>query len=105
VRFTREEAARHGRDGNAIAISQTIFTLIFTDSPDASRGVAGNFGRMLGLSPDDVLRSPLSLIGTPEECVAELRRRGREWDVHETIFAYRNAETLRQLGEEILPEV
>jgi probable F420-dependent oxidoreductase len=105
VGFTRDEAARHGRDGRAIEMSQTIFTLILTDSPDATRGVAGNFGQMLGLSAEDVLRSPLALIGTPEECVAELRRRGREWDVQETIFAYRNPETLRRLAEELLPHV
>ncbi len=105
ARFAREEAARHGRDGKAIALSQTIFTLMLTDGPQATRAIAENFGKMLGRGPDDVLRSPLTLIGTPDECVAELQRRGREWDVSETIFAYRSDDVLRRLGEEVLPRV
>jgi len=105
VRFAREEAARHGRDGSAIAISQTIFTLMLTDAPQATRALAESFGKMLGQAPDAVLRSPLSLIGTPEECVAELGRRAREWEVAETIFAYRSDDVLRRLGEEVLPRV
>ena len=105
VRFVREEAARHGRDGKAIKISQTIFTPMLTDAPEATHAIAENFGKMLGQGPDAVLRSPLSLIGTPEECVAELQRRAREWDVTETIFAYRSDDVLRRLGEEVLPRV
>jgi len=105
ARFAREEAARHGRDGSAIAISQTIFTLMLTDAPQATRALAESFGKMLGQAPDAVLRSPLSLIGTPEECVAELGRRAREWEVAETIFAYRSDDVLRRLGEEVLPRV
>jgi probable F420-dependent oxidoreductase len=105
VRFVREEAARHGRDGKTIQISQTIFTPMLTDAPEATRAIAENFGKMFGWGPDTVLRSPLSLIGTPEECVAELRRRAREWDVTETIFAYRSDDLLRRLGEEVLPGV
>src|SRR5207244_2251557 len=91
--------------GSAIAISQTIFTLMLTDAPQATRALAESFGKMLGQAPDAVLRSPLSLIGTPEECVAELGRRAREWEVAETIFAYRSDDVLRRLGEEVLPRV
>jgi len=105
ARFVCEEAARHGRDGKAILLSQTIFTLMLTDAPEATRAIAENFGKMLGQGPDAVLRSPLSLIGTPAECVAELQRRAREWDVTETIFAYRSDDVLRRLGEEVLPRV
>jgi len=105
VRFLRDEAARAGRARDAIEISQTIFTIVLTESPAATRAVAENFGGMLGLSPDAALRSPLALIGTPEECVAELRRREREWGVAETILAYRSDDVLRQLGERILPQM
>jgi len=105
ARFVCEEAARHGRDGKAILLSQTIFTLMLTDAPEATHAIAENFGKMLGQGPDAVLRSPLSLIGTPAECVAELQRRAREWDVTETIFAYRSDDVLRRLGEEVLPRV
>ena len=105
ARFARDEAARHGRDGKAIKLSQTLFTIMLTDGAAATRAIAENFGKMLGQEAEAVLRSPLSLIGTPDECVAELKRREREWDVTETTFAYRSDELLRQLGEEVLPRV
>jgi probable F420-dependent oxidoreductase len=105
VRFVRDEAMRIGRDGAAIAISQTLFTIMVTDDPGATRSVAENVGGMLGFTADAVLRSPLALIGTPEECAAELGRREREWELTETIFAHRSDRLLRRLGEEVLPRV
>jgi probable F420-dependent oxidoreductase len=105
VRFLREEARREGRDPAAIEVSQTLFTVMLTDSPAASRSTAESFGAMLGLPPDEVLRSPLSLIGTPEECVAELKRRARDWEVAETICAARGDDVLRRLADEVLPHV
>ena len=105
TRFLREEAARHGRDGRAIELSQALFTTMLTDSPDATRGTADSFGRMLGLGHEDVLRSPLSLIGTPDECIAELKRRAREWEIAETIFSARSRDVVRRLAREVLPHV
>ncbi len=105
TRFLREEAARNGRDGHAIELSQVLFTVMITDSPAATRGTAEAFGRMLGLAPDEVLRTPLALIGTPEECVAELRRRAREWEIAETIFSGRSPDVIRRLAKEVLPHV
>ncbi len=105
VRFLREETAREGRDPKSIALSQTLFTILVTDSAEATRTTAESFGRMLGLPAEEVLRSPLSLVGTPEECVAELRRREREWEIEETIFSVRSDDLLRRLGEQIVPHV
>jgi len=73
-----------------------------TDSPAATRGMAEGYGRMIGLEPEAVLCSPLALIGTPEECVAELRRRARAWEVTEFVFPYAGEETTRRLAEEVL---
>ena len=103
VAFVRDEAKRHGRDGRKIEMSQTIFTLMLTDSPDASRGTLENFGGMLQLAPEEVRKSPLFLIGTPEECAKELKRREREWELGETIFAARGADVLKRLATEVLP--
>jgi alkanesulfonate monooxygenase SsuD/methylene tetrahydromethanopterin reductase-like flavin-dependent oxidoreductase (luciferase family) len=105
VRFLRAEATRQGRDPHAIAVSQTLFTVMLTDSEDATRATAASFGDMLRLPPDEVLRAPLTLIGTPEECVAELRRREREWGVTEIVVAVRHEELLRRLGADVLPHV
>src|SRR5205814_8426590 len=65
VRFAREEAARHGRDGRAIAISQTIFTLMLTDAPQASRPLAEHFGKVLVQAPEAVRPASSALAGTP----------------------------------------
>jgi probable F420-dependent oxidoreductase len=105
VRFLRSEAKRHGRDGNAIRISQVAFTAAVTDSPAATATMAEGMAGMFGGSPEAVLRSPLFLVGTPEECVAELRRREQVWGVNETIFAFPGEHVMRRLGEEILPKL
>jgi probable F420-dependent oxidoreductase len=106
VAFLRAEAERHGRDSKAIRLSHVAFTTMVTDSPDQTRAMAENMAGMLGGgAPADVLRSPLFLVGTPEECVIELRRREREWGVTETIFSFAGDDILRRLGEEILPKL
>jgi probable F420-dependent oxidoreductase len=105
VRFVRDEAVRAGRDARAVAVSQTCFTTVLTESPAATRAMAEGLSGMMGGSPDAVLRSPMALVGTPDECVAELRRRAREWEVEETIFSYAGDDVLRRLGTEVLPFV
>jgi probable F420-dependent oxidoreductase len=101
IAFLRAEASRHGRDGKAIRLSHVAFTNMLTESPEQTRTMAEGLAGMLGGAPAEaVLRSPLVLIGTPEECVAELRRREREWGVTETIFSLPS--DVRRLGEEVL---
>lgn len=105
VRFVRDEAKRLGRDGSKIEMSQTLFTVMLTDSPDASRATLESFGGMLQLPPEEMRKSPLFLIGTPEECVHELKRRQREWELSETIFAARAPDLLKRLATEVMPHV
>ncbi len=106
VRFVRAEAARHGRDGGAIRISNVIFNLMLTDSPAATRALAEGMAPMLNTTAEGALRAPLALIGTPDECVAELRRRQREWDVSQVLFSGNlGVKVLRRLSEEILAHV
>ena len=105
VRFLREEAARHGRDPKAIEMSDVCFTTMLTDSPAATQAMAENMGGMLGASPEAVLRAPLNLIGTPDECIAELRRRVREWEVEEFVFPFAGEEMLKRLAQEVLAHV
>jgi probable F420-dependent oxidoreductase len=105
VRFLREEAGRHGRDGAAIGISNVCFTTIVTDSPDATRAMAESIGRMLRVPAEVLVRAPLALIGTPEECAAELTRRMRAWEVSEFVFPFTGEDTMRRLAEDVLPRV
>lgn len=102
VAFVREEAARHGRDPSAIRISNVIFTLVLTSSREETIQLAEGMVPILGPTPEAVRTSPLALLGTPEEAIAELRRRVREWDVSQFIFSGGAEKQMRRLAEEIL---
>lgn len=106
VKFLRDEAARHGRDGTKIRISNMIFSTILTDSPAATRATAEGMAPMFHTTPEGMLRSPMALIGTPDECTAELKRRARDWDVTQVLFGGGlDARTQQRLAEEVLPHV
>jgi probable F420-dependent oxidoreductase len=105
VGFVRDEAARHGRDPAAIRLSNVCFTTIITDAPEAAQAVAENMGRMFGAPAEAMRRAPLALIGTPEECVAELVRRVRVWEATEFVFPFTGEEAMRRLAEQVLPQV
>ncbi|MCC6763206.1 MAG: LLM class flavin-dependent oxidoreductase [Deltaproteobacteria bacterium] len=106
VKFLRDEAARHGRDGKKIRISNMIFTTILTDSPAATRATVEGMAPMFNLTPEGMMRSPMALVGTPEECVAELKRRVRDWDVSQVLFGGSiDSRTQQRLAEEVLKHV
>jgi probable F420-dependent oxidoreductase len=108
IKFVRDEAARLGRKPDAVRISEPLFQLIITDSPAATRQTAEAMAPMFGVTPELMLKSPVALIGTPEECVAELRRRAKEWNVAQFIFsgtAGDDERSMRRLKEQILAHV
>src|SRR6185503_332243 len=77
IRFVREEAKKNGRDPKSIRISNVIFSLVITDSEQATRAAAEGMAPIFGSTPEMMLHSPMSLIGTPEQCATELKRRIR----------------------------
>lgn len=98
IHFLREEAKRHGRDGSKIQISNVIFTTMITDSPAATKATAEGMAPMFNTTPEGMLQSPMALIGTPEECAAELRRRIRDWELSQVIFSFPGEDTARKLA-------
>ena len=61
---------------------------------------------MFNTTPEGMLHSPLALIGTPEECVGELKRRAEEWDVSQVLFGGGlDARTQQRLAEEVMRHV
>jgi probable F420-dependent oxidoreductase len=64
IRFLREEAQKHGRDGSAIKISNVIFSTIITDSPAATQAMAEGMAPMFNATAETMLQSPMALIGT-----------------------------------------
>ncbi len=106
--FVREEAKRNGRDPRAIRTSNFFYVTMLTDSAEATRKFAEGMAPMFGVSPEEVLHSPMTLIGTPEQCIAELKRRAREWEVSQCIFTgpiASNEGELRRFHEQVLKHV
>ena len=108
VSFVREEAKRLGRKPDAVRISNFIFATIIADSKEATRKSAEMMAQMFQQTPDDLLASPMILIGTPEECIVELKRRAKDWGTSQMIFTGevgQNEKLLRDLYEKILVHV
>ncbi len=108
VSFAREEAKRLGRDPNSIKFSNIIFAPVIADSPAAARSTAEMMAPMFQLSPESILQSALALIGTPEQCIVELKRRAKEWNISQFIFSTAmgmGEKDIRRLGEEVIPHV
>jgi probable F420-dependent oxidoreductase len=105
--FVRAEARALGRDPATIALSSIVFMLMITDTSAAGDAVAASLAPMFGVDPASARRIPLALIGTPDEIVAELKRRERAWGVTLTIIsgARRDVGIVERFGREILPFV
>jgi hypothetical protein len=56
-------------------------------------------------TPELFLHSPLALIGTPEQCIDELRRRQREWGLSQVTFSFAGEDMLRRLAKDVLAHV
>ena len=107
IAFVREEAKRAGRGADAVKISSVIFTLILTDSREATRKTAEMMAPMFGQTPEELLQSPMGLIGTPEDCVVELKRRAKSWGLSQIIISGTGMDeaAIRRLWEKVLVHV
>ncbi len=108
VSFLRTEAARVGRDPKVIKISNIIFIFSLTDSDAAARQMYEAIAPMFNMNADLLASSPLALVGTPERCAAELRRRAKEWSIDQFIFSFQlglDEKIMRRLREEVIPAV
>ena len=103
--FVRAEASRLGRDPKAVTISSAVFSVTIADSPSAAESAAAGIAKMFGVSTAEIRRSPLFLIGTPEQCVEEIQRRISEWGVGQFIFAIPDSATRIRWAKEVLPKV
>ena len=105
--FVRAEAKAAGRKPDAITFSSTIFIPMLTETEAAAHDFAANFGGMLGgLGAAQVMRMPMALIGTPEQCAAELRRREREWGTrHYVVSGFGGPAFAERFAREVVPKV
>ncbi len=106
VQFVRDEAARAGRDPAAIRASSMLFTVQLAESRASAEAAVAGLAGMFGVPPAAIQGSPLFLVGTPEDCVVELRRRRDEWGLSEVVLAGATAvDLMDRFGREILPHV
>lgn len=105
VRFLRDEAKRHGRDGTAIRISNVAFTTMLTDSADGTAAACQALAGFFRIAPESVPQAPLSLVGTPDEMAKEISRRAREWGVDQVVFSVKDRGLLERLAKEVIPQV
>lgn len=108
INFVREEAKRAGRAADAIKFSNFIFSVVVTDTAAAARQTAEMMAPMFKMTPEAAVKSPIALIGTPEQCVIELKRRAKEWNVSQFIFGTMGGvdeKQFRLISEQIIPHV
>ena len=105
VAFVRQSAAQYGRDARAIRISNVIFATIITDTEAATRAAREGLAAFFRQAPEVVAHTPLALVGTAEECVEELRRRIRTWEIDQFVFAFSDESTMQLLAEKIFPHL
>jgi probable F420-dependent oxidoreductase len=108
VSFVREEAKRFGRKPDAVQVSNFVFATILTESREATRKTAEMMAPMFQQTADEMLASPVILIGTPEECIVELKRRAKDWGTSQMIFTGevgQNEKLMRDLYEKVLAHV
>ena len=79
VAFVRDEAKKLGRKPEAVKVSNFVFAMILSESrAKATRKTAEMMAPMFQQTADELLVSPMILIGTPEECIVELKRRAKD---------------------------
>jgi probable F420-dependent oxidoreductase len=103
IDFVRAEAARAGRDPRSIEISNFTFALMLADSAEASRAMREGMAAGFGVPAEAVGRAPMVLIGTPEEVIAELRRRAEAWQVREVVFQLQDEALVERFAREVMP--
>ena len=103
VAFLHESARAVGRDPKSIRISNVAFNLALTNSPQESRERAEMLAGLFQNTPEGIMQSPTSLIGTPDELIAEIQRRQQVWGVSQIVVSFQGETVMRRLGETVLP--
>jgi probable F420-dependent oxidoreductase len=108
VNFVRAEAKRAGREAQAIKVSNVMLVFMIVDTPAAAQRTIEAVAPGLNLSPETLRESPIAMIGTPEQCATELRRRVNSWGVSQFIFGSflgMDEKQIRLLREEVIPRI
>ncbi|MGH7789266.1 MAG: LLM class flavin-dependent oxidoreductase [Candidatus Binatia bacterium] len=101
----RAAAIAAGRAADSVRFASTIFNYSMTASAADTVAMAERMGGLFGMTPAEFLRHPIGLVGTPEEMIAELRRREREHGLSLLAINFSNPKQIRDFGERVLPHL
>jgi len=94
-----------GRDVDEIELSGTVFVLMGRTEAEVDNLVQLT-GQALALEdPEAARHSPNTLVGTPEQCAEELRRRQRELGVTYCFCNFMGPDMIELFGTEVLPRL
>ena len=95
-------ARKADRDPGAIRYATTIYNYSPAESPAQTMEIAEGVGAMFNLSPEQFLRHPVVLAGTPEEMVEEIRRRERTHGLSMIAVNFSSSEQIQAFGERVI---
>lgn len=96
VEYLREQTELVGRSRNAVKVVNLLTTTVVSESMAELDAARQRMAPLWGVAPDAILRSPLGLIGTPEQCAKELMRRQHDWEIDMFMFACTDPAKLSQ---------
>jgi probable F420-dependent oxidoreductase len=98
----RAAEAAAGRAAGSVRFATTIFNYVPTASPAETRATAEGLAGIFGSTAGDVLRHPVSLIGTPEEMRDELVRRERTHGLSLLVMSFTTLDQMRAFAEQVM---
>jgi probable F420-dependent oxidoreductase len=101
----RAAAAAAGRPEDSVKFASTVFNYSMTSSPRETEALAERMAGLFGLTPNDFLHHPIGLVGTPEEMIAELRRREAMHGLELLAINFSSPQQIRDFGEKVLPHL
>ncbi len=105
VDFLAAECRTLGRDFAELELSGMVFVLMGRTEEEAEN-LARMTAQMMGVDDLEAARSsPNTLVGTPEQCAAEMRRRVRDLGVTYYFCNFLSPDMLELFGREVIPRL
>ena len=101
----RAAAAKAGRPSGSVRFASTVFNYAMTSSPSDTQALAERMAGLFGLTPAAFLTHPIGLVGTPDEMIAELKRRAQLHGLSLLAINFSSAQQIREFGERVLPHL
>jgi probable F420-dependent oxidoreductase len=101
----RAAAAKAGRPPGSVRFASTVFNYSMTATAKETQGLAERMSGLFGLTPDAFLHHPIGLVGTPDEMIAELKRREELHGLSLLAINFSNPQQIRDFGDKVLPHM